>query len=75
MRECNPYTKNVAENLKNLNKVKDDLEYALDMCREVISMAESELGCHCCEGSQFFSRVAEGFTEYLLLVFEYSYFG
>ena len=38
MRECIPYTKNVAENLKNLNKVKDDLEYALDMCREVISI-------------------------------------
>lgn len=38
MRECIPYTKNIAENLKKLDKVRDDLEYASYMCREVISL-------------------------------------
>ena len=38
MRECLPYTKNIAENLKKLDEVKKDLEYASYMCREVISL-------------------------------------
>lgn len=38
MRECMPYTKNIAENLKKLDRVKQDLEYASDMCTEVISI-------------------------------------
>ena len=38
MRECMPYTKNIAENLKKLDEVKKDLEYASYMCREVISL-------------------------------------
>lgn len=38
MRECIPYTKNIVENIKKLDKVKQDLEYASDMCTEVISI-------------------------------------
>lgn len=38
MRECMPYTKNIAANLKKLDKVKQDLEYASHMCTEVISI-------------------------------------
>ena len=38
MRECLPYTKNIAENLKKLDEVKKDLENASYMCREVISL-------------------------------------
>ena len=32
------YTKNIVENIKKLDKVKQDLEYASDMCTEVISI-------------------------------------
>ena len=41
MRECIPYTKNIVGNLKKLDKVKQDLEYASDMCTEVISIYET----------------------------------
>lgn len=41
MRECMPYTKNIAENLKKLNEVRDDLEYASSMCKEVISIYDT----------------------------------
>ena len=43
MRECLPYTKNIAENLKKLDEVKKDLEYASYMCREVISLYKTML--------------------------------
>ena len=41
MRECIPYTKNIVENLKKLDKVKQDLQYSSDMCREVIGLYET----------------------------------
>lgn len=41
MRECIPYTKNIVEALKQLDKVKEDLEYASNMCTEVISIYET----------------------------------
>ena len=41
MRECIPYTKNIVENLKKLDKIKNDLEYSSDMCKEVIGLYET----------------------------------
>ncbi|MEG0843190.1 MAG: hypothetical protein RRZ84_04475 [Romboutsia sp.] len=38
MRDCMPYTKNVAENLIKLSEIKTDLEYAKEMCRKVVSL-------------------------------------
>ena len=41
MRECIPYTKNIVQSLKNLDKIKQDLDYSSDMCREVIVLYET----------------------------------
>lgn len=41
MRECITYTKNIAENLKKLEQVRQDLEHSSDMCREVIGLYET----------------------------------
>lgn len=41
MRECIPYTQNIVEALKQLDKVKEDLEYASNMCTEVTSIYET----------------------------------
>ncbi|WP_042277159.1 hypothetical protein [[Clostridium] dakarense] len=38
MRDCMPYTKNISENLKHLDSIEEDVEYAQKMCKEVISM-------------------------------------
>lgn len=38
MRDCMPYTKNISENIKNLNSILEDIKYAKKMCREVISI-------------------------------------
>ncbi|MCR8745626.1 hypothetical protein [Romboutsia lituseburensis] len=40
MRDCMPYTKNIAENIKNLSNIKEDLEYAQKQCSEVIKTYE-----------------------------------
>ncbi|MGL6105598.1 hypothetical protein [Romboutsia sp.] len=37
MRECIPYTQNISENLKKLSTIKEDVEYAKDMCKDVAS--------------------------------------
>lgn len=36
MRDCMPYTKNIAENLKKLSSIRGDLEYAKKKCEEAI---------------------------------------
>lgn len=36
MRDCMPYTKNIAENLKKLGEIKKDIEYAKEMCNDVV---------------------------------------
>ncbi len=41
MRGCIPYTKNITKSLKNLSKVKNDLEHSSQMCREVIGLYET----------------------------------
>jgi len=41
MRECIPYTKNISKSLKNLSKVKKDLQHSSQMCREVIDLYET----------------------------------
>ncbi|MGL5331074.1 MAG: hypothetical protein ACRDD7_17560, partial [Peptostreptococcaceae bacterium] len=38
MRECLPYTKNIAENLSNISKIREELVYAQDMCKDVIDI-------------------------------------
>lgn len=38
MRDCMPYTKNISENLKHLDSIGEDIEYAQKMCKEVISI-------------------------------------
>ncbi len=40
MRECMPYTENIAENIKKLSTIRNDVEYASNMCKSVISMYE-----------------------------------
>lgn len=37
MRDCMPYTKNIAENLKKLSEVREDIEYAKEKCTEAIA--------------------------------------
>ncbi|MGL5311778.1 MAG: hypothetical protein ACRC92_00885 [Peptostreptococcaceae bacterium] len=41
MRECMPYTKNISENIKHLGSIKEDVEYATEMCQKVIETYES----------------------------------
>lgn len=41
MRECMPYTSNIGENLKHLSTIKKDIEYATDMCQEVIDIYDN----------------------------------
>lgn len=41
MRDCMPYTKNISENIKHLGSIKEDVEYATDMCEKVIETYES----------------------------------
>ncbi len=41
MRECMPYTKDIAQNLKKLGTIKEDVEYAKEMCNKVISTYEN----------------------------------
>lgn len=41
MRDCMPYTKNIAENLKKLSSVREDLEYARQKCTKVIAEYEN----------------------------------
>jgi len=41
MRECIPYTKNISQSIKNLVNIKEDVEYATQMCQEVIDTYEN----------------------------------
>lgn len=41
MRDCMPYTKNIAENLKKLGSIRKDIEYARQKCSEAISEYEN----------------------------------
>lgn len=41
MRDCMPYTKNIAENLKKLGSIRKDIEYAKQKCSEAILEYES----------------------------------
>lgn len=41
MRECIPYTKNIRENLKHLSTIRKDIEYAKNMCQEVVETYNS----------------------------------
>ena len=40
MRECMVYTKDIAKNFKNIKNVKNDVEYAKEMCKEVVGIYE-----------------------------------
>lgn len=37
MRDCMPYTKNISENIKHLSEIREKVEYAKDMCDDVIN--------------------------------------
>lgn len=41
MRDCLPYTKNIAENLKHLSNIKEEIIYAQKKCIEVIDIYEN----------------------------------
>ena len=41
MRDCLPYTKNIAENLKHLSSIKEEIIYAQKKCIEVIDIYEN----------------------------------
>ncbi len=41
MRDCLPYTKNIAENLKHLSSIKEEIIYAQKKCVEVIDIYEN----------------------------------
>ncbi len=41
MRECIPYTKDIAKNLSKISQIKDDILYAQEMCSDVIDIYES----------------------------------
>ncbi|SCH97929.1 MULTISPECIES: hypothetical protein [unclassified Romboutsia] len=41
MRECIPYTKDIAKSLSKISQIKDDILYAQEMCRDVIDIYES----------------------------------
>ena len=38
MRDCIPYTKNIAKNLSKISKIREDIIYAKDMCNDVIGI-------------------------------------
>lgn len=40
MRDCMPYTKNISKNIKKLGKIRKDIVYARDMCKDVVNEYE-----------------------------------
>jgi len=41
MRDCIPYTKDIAKSLKNISKIREDIVYAEEMCNDVIDIYET----------------------------------
>lgn len=41
MRECIPYTKDIAKSLTNISKIREEIVYAEEMCKDVIDIYES----------------------------------
>ena len=41
MRDCMPYTKNISQNIKHLETIKKEVEYAKEMCEEVTNTYEN----------------------------------
>ncbi|MGL5693146.1 MAG: hypothetical protein ACRCXA_03655 [Peptostreptococcaceae bacterium] len=41
MRDCLPYTKNIAQNLSKISQIKEELVYAEDMCKDVIDIYDT----------------------------------
>lgn len=41
MRECVPYTNNLQKSLDNLTQIKDEVEYAKEMCEEVVKLYDN----------------------------------
>ena len=41
MRDCLPYTKDIAKNLNKISEIRESISYAEEMCKDVIGIYES----------------------------------